>query len=59
MVTMESIKNKLGFDPLTYNVTNKELSTGDGDFNPFSVLSVEELNFVMDELRENAKKKIA
>lgn len=56
MVTMEKIKEKLGFDPLTYTVANDNFSTGDGDFNPFSVLTDEELEFVMDAIRQNMKK---
>ena len=55
MITMDSIKAKLGFDPLTYTIKNEEHSTGDGDYNPFSVLTNEELDFIMDTFRKQKK----
>ncbi len=51
MITMESIQAKLGFDPLTYVVTNEDYSTDDGNFNPFSVLTIEELSKMESFLR--------
>ena len=55
MISMESIKAKLGFDPLTYKIKNEEHRTGDGDFNPFSVLTTEELDFIMDTIRKQKR----
>ena len=55
MITMESIKAKLGFDPLTYKIKNEEHRTGDGDFNPFSVLTTEELDSIMDTIRKQKR----
>lgn len=55
MITLESIKNKLGFDPLNYVIKNDDHGTGDGAFNPYSILTNEELDFIMDTLRKQKK----
>ena len=55
--SMATIKAKLGFDPLTYKIKNEDHSTGDGAYNPFSILTNEELDYVMDTIRNQNKGK--
>lgn len=55
MITLESIEKKLGFDPLRYVIKNDDHGTGDGRFNPYSILSNEELDFIMDTFRKQKK----
>ena len=45
-ITMESIKNKLGFDPLKYNYCKGEIGEDDNWENPFKDLSNEEILFI-------------
>ncbi|MDD6788899.1 MAG: hypothetical protein PUE04_02200 [Lachnospira sp.] len=49
MITMESIKRKLGFDPLTYDYS----IIGDGDKNPLLILSKEECEFIIEEAKKH------
>lgn len=47
MVTIESVKNKLGFDPLTYQYVDPKLDYEDDSIqSPLSGLSIEELDCV-------------
>ena len=55
-ITKESIIAKLGFNPITYKYSEEKKN--ENAPNPFMVLSVEELNFMMKWGMEEAKKSI-
>lgn len=47
MITYETICKKLGFDAMSYDPETKGTEY-DGADNPFDILSVEELDFILD-----------
>lgn len=53
MPTYENICEKLGFDFMTYKSETKDTEYDGDELNPFSVLSMEELDFVMKYARNN------
>ena len=54
MITYEGLCEKVGFDILTYE--GKPITTEDvSQENPLSELTIEELDFLMDFLKENEK----
>lgn len=55
MITYEGICEKLGFDAVTYK-SNPKGTEYDGDDNPFERLSLEELDFLGNYMREHLKK---
>ena len=48
MITLENIEKKLGFDPTNYHKEITDHSTGDNIENPYSKLSSEELDYLLD-----------
>ena len=54
MINYDSICKKVGFDPMTSNRVN-ECSDYEDDSkpSPYSVLNLEELNFLIDYLKKN------
>ncbi len=57
MITYDSICKKLGFDAMSYN-PKTEGTEYDGADNPFDVLSIEELDFIIDYAKKYNKGKI-
>lgn len=55
MVTYDGICEKLGFDAITYKGETRDTEYDGDKKNPFDILSVEELDFLMDYLKENLK----
>ena len=55
MITYEGICEKLGFDAVTYKSESKGTEY-DGEENPFKILSLEELDFLGNYMREYFKK---
>ena len=55
MLTYEGICEKLGFDALTYRGETADTET-DEEYNPFEVLTVEELDFLMNYMRKRMSK---
>lgn len=48
-ITVESINEKLGFDFRTWKCPDSgSLRQDDGQNDPFSILSIDELNFIID-----------
>lgn len=55
-ITYESICEKLGFDAFSYKSIPAETEY-DGAKNPFDVLTIEELDFLMEHFKKNKKTK--
>lgn len=55
MITYENICRKLGFDALSYQTKPKGTEYDGEEQNPFSILSIEELDFLTDYFRKNRK----
>ncbi|MCM1232937.1 MAG: hypothetical protein NC489_22660 [Ruminococcus flavefaciens] len=60
MITRESITKKLGFDPIDhdYGFKDYECDIDPPDAKSLDMLSVEELDFVMDIFRQEKKKEV-
>lgn len=56
-ITYERICEKLGFDARKYKSESKGTEYDGEEENPFSILSVEELDFLMDYLIKERKSK--
>lgn len=56
MLTYESICDKLGFDFMSFSPQVRDTEYDGEDENPFKKLSLEELDFVMDYIKENKAK---
>ena len=50
----KAICEKLGFDPIKRERKTKNFEN-DSEVNPYSILTIEELNFLINYMRENKK----
>lgn len=55
MITISSIEKKLGFDPMNFHIDNPSHNSYDDEENPFSKLSHEELDFLINYLASRRK----
>lgn len=59
MSTLESIMEKLGYDPFIHEYRSDEFGGDDTDvWGPFDNLSDEELNFILDGFKRQAMDKV-